>query len=98
MPKKRKGKAKAEVAKVDPNFLYEAGPGCHIAHYEAQWTLGTQTLSEAGVSDDEVDSLPDIAIDPVDLLLSVFNPTQTPRTCVMLRCMHQSMTFDHVLM
>jgi Peptidase family M23 len=57
------------------NFVASAGPGCHMAHYPslgdaADWVLGWESLEDDEDLDEET---PDLAIDPEDFTLSLYN-------------------------
>lgn len=77
-----KGKGLAAHCRLehDPNFVFEAGPGCHIARKQpatktrsspkADWVLEWEEVDPADFDDQEV---PDVAVDPDDQTLTLCN-------------------------
>ena len=62
------------------NFLTESTIGVHVAHFDAPWIVGCDTLEEAGLDDggDSDATLPDLSLDPTEepQLLSVINSSR----------------------
>eukprot|EP00919_Chromeraceae_sp_WS-2016_P050309 GHVR01119309.1.p1 GENE.GHVR01119309.1~~GHVR01119309.1.p1 ORF type:complete len:351 (-),score=11.94 GHVR01119309.1:802-1854(-) len=52
------------------NFILDAAPGCHIAHYDAFWIIGVESFQ---LSDFECEDIPEICLDPDDNVLCVIN-------------------------
>lgn len=65
-------KLKEKQSKRNLSYVRKAQPGCHVAHNDAPWIIGTEKL-------DDVDC-PDISIDPLDHALSVCNISKTKRS------------------
>ena len=62
------------------NYLTESTIGVHVAHFDAPWIVGCDTLEEAGLDDggDSDATLPDLSLDPTEepQLLSVINSSR----------------------
>lgn len=48
------------------NYVASSQPGCHIAHYSADWIIETSAFEseDYGLESGEEDGVPDIIIDP----------------------------------
>lgn len=51
---------------VDGNYIASSQPGCHIAHYDADWVIEASDfdLDDYGLEAGQEDSIPDMVIDP----------------------------------
>ena len=63
------------------NYLPSAANGVHVAHFDAPWIVGVDTLQDAGLVSgaDDQPPLPDLSLDPTEepQLLSVINVSAT---------------------
>ena len=76
------------AAPAGPNYLPESEPGCHVARFEAEWLVGCEPFSEEDFGLEPGAEVPDISVEPEELLLSVINPSRTHARSVTITLPH----------
>lgn len=56
----------ASATNYHGNYVASSQPGCHIAHYTADWVIETSAFEaeDYGLEPGEEESVPDIIVDP----------------------------------
>jgi hypothetical protein len=92
---RKKKKAKKKKAQCMHGNVDMAGaPGCHVAHYDADWIVGVSPFDYDDFGLEEGDEVPDISVDPETKLLTVINTSEECARCYYITLHHRVLGRD----